>query len=91
MKPLPRPVTEEQAFLAGICHRLDRLADLIDERLPGQARTDDSTGTASGDAVPVELREPHPGPAAGTEHGEPDTSPLAPRKRAAKNTKGSRS
>ena len=95
MRPLPRPLTPDQEFAAGICARLDGLADVLGEirdRL-GQAPADDSTGAASGDAAPVELCEPDPGPAAPnsavdlTEPATTDQKP-APRKRATKSTKG---
>lgn len=87
MKALPRPVTLDQEFMAGICARLDHLAGLLEEHLPGQAGPAETPPPSADDApAAVGLREPDrpvtPDPGSDAKAQQ--------RRRATKSTKGTR-
>ncbi len=95
MRDLPRPLTPDQLFMAGVCDRLDAQNTLLGEirdRL-GQA-SDETPPVEFSGPRPVELREPEPAAANVAEPeppvpAEPETK-AAPRKRPAKSARGAR-
>jgi hypothetical protein len=87
MRDLPRPLTPDQMFMAGVCDRLDAQNTLLGEirdRL-GQGNDDAPPAPDPDGPVPVELREPDPPaapPLSEPQRGQPATK--ATRRRAAR-------
>ena len=73
MRPLPRPVTVEHEFFAGICRRLDGITDVLGEIRDRLGQANDTEAPPAADPpgpAPVDLREPAP-PAAAESTSDP--------------------